>query len=65
MPAKGREGISFRTYEVAGRHYVVPADAATVLSAGRLDRRLFDVTTLLKFGYDDEHRGDLPLITTG
>jgi hypothetical protein len=32
--------------------------------AGRLDRRLFDVTELLRLRYDDKQRDNLPLIIT-
>ncbi|WP_374772224.1 S8 family peptidase [Streptomyces sp. NBC_01310] len=45
-PAKGREDIPLFT-ETVGRHtYAVPADARALINSGRLDRRLFDVTTL-------------------
>jgi hypothetical protein len=43
---------------------VIPSDAVPLLNADRLDPRLFDVTALLDFGYDDR-RTDLPLIVTG
>jgi subtilisin family serine protease len=61
--AKGREQISFysRTDEHGDTH-VIPEDAITGLSSGRLDPRLFDVTALVKAGYDDRSRGSLPLI---
>ncbi|MFI6179807.1 S8 family serine peptidase [Nonomuraea sp. NPDC051191] len=42
----------------------MPSDAMPLLNAGRLDARLFDVTTLLEYGYDDRRR-DLPLVVTG
>ncbi|NUP62279.1 MAG: S8 family serine peptidase [Nonomuraea sp.] len=60
----GRTGISFVVDERAGRLRVLPSDAAALVRRGRLDPRLFDVTTLVAFGYDDR-RGDLPLIVTG
>src|SRR6185436_5405113 len=41
-----------------------PADVAALVSAGRLDRRLFNVTKLVRFGYDDRSRPDLPLIVS-
>jgi subtilisin family serine protease len=62
-PGPGREGMTFQTRRVRGRLTVIPADAAPLLTAGRLDPRLFDVTTLLSYGYDDR-RADLPLIVT-
>ncbi|MFC5814498.1 S8 family peptidase [Nonomuraea harbinensis] len=61
---EGRKGITFLTDESRGRLRVVPSDAMPLLKAGRLDARLFDVTTLLEYGYDDR-RKDLPLIVTG
>jgi subtilisin family serine protease len=65
VPAAGREGTAFHLYEVDGHQYVVPVDAAPAVASGRLDRRLFDVTALLEFGYDDAGRADIPLIVKG
>jgi len=61
---KGRGGMTFATSQVGGRLRVVPADALPMLRAGRLDMRLFDISALVDFGYDDR-RPDLPLIVTG
>ncbi|MFC5786802.1 S8 family peptidase [Streptomyces aureus] len=44
--------------------YVVPDEAAPLIDAGRLDRRLFDVSALVGMGYDDAHTGGVPLIAT-
>ncbi|MEV4244347.1 S8 family serine peptidase [Streptosporangium canum] len=60
---EGREGISFVTDDQNGRLRVFPSDALAPLGEGRLDPRLFDVTTLIEAGYDDR-RDDLPLIVT-
>ncbi|MEV4116345.1 S8 family serine peptidase [Nonomuraea sp. NPDC049695] len=60
----GRKGVTFITDESGGRLRVVPSDAVPLLKAGRLDSRLFDVTTLLEYGYDDR-RKDLPLVVAG
>ncbi|MDX3752054.1 S8 family serine peptidase [Streptomyces sp. AK08-02] len=62
--AKGREGTTFRISRNADRTYVVPRDAERLLANGTADRRLFDVTQLVKWGYDDASRPDLPLIVT-
>ncbi|HEU4425381.1 MAG TPA: S8 family serine peptidase, partial [Pilimelia sp.] len=62
-PAPGRERVGFVTRRVRGHLRVTPTDALPLLRAGRLDERLFDVTTMLEFGYDDQ-RGDLPLLVT-
>jgi subtilisin family serine protease len=59
----GRAGIALLTRRVGGHVSVIPSDALPLLAAGRLDRRLFDVTQLLAFGYDDR-RGSLPLVVT-
>ncbi|MFG1947260.1 S8 family serine peptidase [Nonomuraea sp. NPDC048826] len=60
----GRTGVSFAIDERDGRLRVLPSDAAALVRRGRLDPRLFDVKTLVAFGYDDR-REDLPLIVTG
>ncbi|MFE7626028.1 S8 family serine peptidase [Streptomyces sp. NPDC057509] len=44
--------------------YVLPDEAQSLLAAGRLDRRLFNVSALAKMGYDDERTGGIPLIAT-
>ncbi|HEX7303147.1 S8 family peptidase [Lentzea sp.] len=62
QPGEGRGTTRFRTLEGPDGHtLVIPADAFGPLAAGRLDRRLFDVTTLLDFGYRDRS----PLIVNG
>ena len=61
--AKGREHVSFLTREdEQGDLHVIPEDALSLLSAGKLDPRLFDVTELARDGYGDESRDTLPLI---
>jgi subtilisin family serine protease len=68
--AAGREQIRFVTHHIrvaaaAAPHvFVIPSDAAPLIAAGRVDRRLFDVTLLLDYQYDDAHRDSLPLIVT-
>ncbi|MEV6712451.1 S8 family serine peptidase [Lentzea sp. NPDC051208] len=62
QPGEGRGNMAFKTARTADGHtMVVPKDAFEPLAAGRLDRRLFDVTTLLEFGYRDR----MPLIVDG
>jgi subtilisin family serine protease len=62
QPGEGRKNMTFKTARTADGHtVVVPKDAFEPLAAGRLDRRLFDVTTLLEFGYRDR----MPLIVDG
>ncbi|GAA4911324.1 subtilisin family serine protease [Stackebrandtia albiflava] len=48
-----------------GDVYVIPVEAEAMLAAGTLDPELFNVTGLVRSGYDDAHRDDIPLITTG
>ncbi|WP_419995311.1 S8 family serine peptidase [Streptomyces boninensis] len=48
-----------------GSHtYVIPQEAQGLLAQNRLDRRLFDVTTLLRMGYGDARTTSLPVIAT-
>ncbi|MFH9726332.1 S8 family peptidase [Streptomyces sp. NPDC017254] len=45
-------------------YYVIPDEAAPLIAAGTLDRRLFDVTGLIAMGYDDARVDGLPVIAT-
>ncbi|MFF7679048.1 S8 family serine peptidase [Actinacidiphila glaucinigra] len=44
--------------------YVYPDQALPWIASGALDERLFNVSELLKDGYDDAHSDGLPLIVT-
>ncbi|MEU7771834.1 S8 family serine peptidase [Micromonospora taraxaci] len=57
----GRAGMRFVSSREDGHQYVVPVDAMPLLRDGRLDRRLFDLTALGEFGYDDR-AAELPLL---
>jgi subtilisin family serine protease len=61
----GRETQSVWQYEMNSHQYVLPADAAPLVEAGRLDRRLFDVTELVRQGLDDTATATVPLIIEG
>jgi subtilisin family serine protease len=63
-PAAGRAHIPMTVRRIEGRTYVLPADAAKLVSQGKLDRRLFDITGLVADEYDDAHRTTLPLIVS-
>ncbi|MCD0483515.1 S8 family serine peptidase [Streptacidiphilus sp. ASG 303] len=64
-PGPGRRGIVFRTFEQdGGALTVLPSDAAGLVAAGTLDRRLFDVTGLIAQGYDEAGASALPLIVS-
>nr|WP_238355700.1 S8 family serine peptidase [Kribbella sandramycini] len=64
QPGKGREHVKFKTYKVKDHLYVVPSDVFGQLASGRLDRRLFDVTGLIKAKYDDKSAKTIPVIVT-
>ncbi|MDH6464771.1 subtilisin family serine protease [Micromonospora sp. A200] len=61
VPGKGREQIPFITHNAGKDVRVIPADAVGLLNRGKLDTRLFDISKLVEFGYDDT-RATLPLI---
>jgi subtilisin family serine protease len=62
-PGRGREDISFRSYQDPQGHlHVVPSDAERQVATGVLDARLFDISLLARFGYDDAHTDSIPLI---
>ncbi|MGW6277884.1 S8 family serine peptidase [Kribbella sp. NPDC055071] len=63
-PGPGRKQVPFRVQHAHGRLLVVPSDVAADVSAGKLDRRLFDITTLLDDRYDDAGTTSIPLIIT-
>ncbi|MCP2199593.1 S8 family serine peptidase [Lentzea flava] len=62
VPGPGRETLAVRTFTQNGHQHVVPADAVGLVSGGKLDPRLFDVTSLVEFGYDDARRDNVPVI---
>ncbi|MBW4721992.1 S8 family serine peptidase [Saccharothrix obliqua] len=62
-PGEGRADVVFRQHrDERGDLHVVPSDAAGAVRDGRLDERLFDVTGLLRAGYDDRSTATTPLI---
>ncbi|WP_411076114.1 S8 family serine peptidase [Streptomyces sp. cmx-4-7] len=64
VPGKGRDEMTFSTYQRKGHLFVVPRDAVVLVRQGRVDEQLFDVTMLLDSGYGDSERKTLPLIVT-
>ncbi|MFE8950162.1 S8 family serine peptidase [Streptomyces sp. NPDC007856] len=63
QPGPGREHMPFNTFEGDDKSLtVMPFDAQGLVSAGTLDRRLFNVTGLISQGYDETHTSTLPLI---
>jgi subtilisin family serine protease len=67
-PGPGREQVQFsvRISRNDGQEEiaVVPQDALPLLAAGRLDPQLFDVSLLIRQGFDDASQLTLPLIIT-
>ncbi|WP_349880437.1 S8 family serine peptidase [Micromonospora sp. HUAS YX12] len=63
-PGAGRAGIQFMVGRERDRLTVLPQDALPLVRAGKLDRRLFDVTGLIEAGYDDARRGTVPLLVS-
>jgi subtilisin family serine protease len=65
QPAPGREHVHFATTRVGAALLVVPDDAWAPVRAGQVDERLFDVAALLRDGFGDAGRADIPLIVQG
>ncbi|MFE3518268.1 S8 family serine peptidase [Streptomyces sp. NPDC059166] len=62
-PAPGAHGgVQVQTY--GENTYVIPAEAAPLIAADKLDPELFDVTQLVAMGYDDARSGGIPVIAT-
>ncbi|MFE2115780.1 S8 family peptidase [Streptomyces microflavus] len=64
QPGQGREHVAMSIRQVGADTYVVPSDALSLVGQGTLDRRLFNVTGLLRARYDDAHRSTVPLIVS-
>ncbi|WP_050987007.1 S8 family peptidase [Saccharomonospora xinjiangensis] len=64
LPGPGREDIGHRRYRQDGDVYVVPHDAAPLIAAGTLDKRLFNVSRLIQAGYHDDARADVPVMVS-
>ncbi|MBO0512689.1 S8 family peptidase [Streptomyces beijiangensis] len=62
--AAGRERIPVEVSQYKGHTQVVPSDAAQLVAAGTLDRRLFDVTELAAPAYRKAHPDGLGLIVS-
>lgn len=63
-PARGREGVRFLRYRIRDEWHVLPSDALLLLEADKLDEQLFNVTGLVRDGFDDASMPELPLIAT-
>ncbi|WP_328950611.1 S8 family serine peptidase [Streptomyces sp. NBC_00184] len=61
-PASGASQADFTQLEIDKQLYVLPRAAMPYISSGKLDRQLFNITSLVKQGYDDAHAAAIPLI---
>ncbi|MGW4233937.1 S8 family serine peptidase [Streptomyces sp. NPDC004980] len=53
-----------QTYQLGKDLYVYPEDAAQAIAEGKVDEQLFNVSGLIRQGYDDGDTDTLPLIAT-
>ncbi|MBP2320899.1 subtilisin family serine protease [Kibdelosporangium banguiense] len=61
-PAKRLGPVQFIKSVSAKGVTVIPSVAVPLIQAGKLDRRLFDVTGLIEQEYDDAHTAEIPLL---
>ncbi|BBH71822.1 peptidase [Actinoplanes sp. OR16] len=59
-PDGARGGVHAQT--IGDDFYVIPDEALPYLADDRVDRRLFNVSMLIRDGYDDRHADSTPLI---
>ncbi|HVV23140.1 MAG TPA: S8 family peptidase [Pseudonocardiaceae bacterium] len=64
-PAAQRVSTTFATMTEHGDQYVIPMDAWPAVAGGQLDKRLFDITSLVAQGLDDAHDANVKVIVTG
>ncbi|MGV9349947.1 S8 family serine peptidase [Streptomyces spiralis] len=57
-----KTGAGYHTVVMDGSTYVYPAAVLPYIASGLLDKQLFNVTRLVRDGYDDAHTDRLPLI---
>lgn len=53
-----------QTFQMGKDLYVYPEGASRAIAEGKVDEQLFNVTGLIRQGYDDAHSDTLPLIAT-
>ncbi|MDQ8704544.1 S8 family serine peptidase [Streptomyces sp. LHD-70] len=64
LPRKDGTQPMFRTFQSGKDLYVYPEGATKAVADDRVDAELFNVTGLIRQGYDDAHTDALPLIAT-
>ncbi|MDX6347234.1 MAG: hypothetical protein QOF84_2024 [Streptomyces sp.] len=62
--AAGRQDVPISVRKLNGHTYVIPEDAAKLISTGKVDKRLFDVTTLSRAEYRKAQAKSLGYIVT-
>lgn len=63
VPGPGREGVRFTVINDDEGVAVIPDDAVAPVAAGRVDARLFNVSQLIAWGYDDAGTDSIALLT--
>ncbi len=61
VPGPNRK-VSFDGKQVGGKLYVIPSDVSAAVTAGKLDRSLFEVAGLIRQKLDDRSSKNLPLL---
>ncbi|GIJ57808.1 peptidase [Virgisporangium aurantiacum] len=61
-PVRRARPAQFQRFTRHGDRYVVPSDAGLLVHAGKLDLELFNVTGLVRQGYDDARVPTVPLL---
>ncbi|WP_328379883.1 S8 family serine peptidase [Streptomyces sp. NBC_00440] len=64
LPRENGTQPMVQTYQMGKDLYVYPDDASRAIAEGKVDEQLFNVTGLIRQGYDDAHTDTLPLIAT-
>ncbi|MGW1229294.1 S8 family serine peptidase [Streptomyces sp. NPDC002530] len=64
LPRRDGSQPLMQTYQRGKDLYVYPESAARAIAEGRVDEQLFNVSGLVRQGYDDAHADELPLIAT-
>ncbi|MFH8473383.1 S8 family serine peptidase [Streptomyces sp. NPDC018000] len=64
LPREDGTQPMFQTHQMGKDLYVYPEDASQAIAEGKVDEQLFNVTGLIRQGYDDTHTDTLPLIAT-
>ncbi|MFE7597799.1 S8 family serine peptidase [Streptomyces sp. NPDC057494] len=64
LPREDGTQPTVQTYQSGKDLFVYPEDATHAIAEGAVDEQLFNVTGLIRQGYDDAHTDALPLIAT-